>query len=175
MTLLSFTALGCGEDEADSETTTVATTEASNNELTEEWVANRAASKIGSSNLVRQITITDSGADRDVIVEVDRPEVCHDGAVVGTLAVFTQNMMGIIYNKFPEVSSVEVIMYGIDEGVVSDDVAMSVKIYRDSAQTIDWFAFDEATMFDLVDEIYMHPKIEESFRLEGALPYDEQV
>lgn len=164
---------GCGEEEEQSDTTAAMT--APEVVLTEDWIASRAGSKIGSPNLVRQVTITENGDDRSVLIEVDRPEVCHDGAVVGTLSVFAQNMLGIIYNKFPEVSDVEIIMYGIDQGVVSDDVAMSVMVSRESAQSIDWFEYDEVTMFDLSDEVFMHDKIRASYELEGALPYDQQT
>lgn len=176
LAVAGLSAQGCGEESADSETTSSTTTSApATVVLTEEWLGSRADSKIGGSNLVREVTITESGADRSIEVHVDRPEVCHDGAVVGTLAVFTQNMLGIIYNKFPEVSDVEIVMYGIEQGVVSDDIAMSVTVNRDTAQGIDWFDFDASNMLELVDEYYMHPIIEESFRLEGALPYDEQT
>lgn len=143
-------------------------------ELTEEWLASRAANKIGSASLVRGVSITGNGADKEIKIEVDRPEVCHDGAVVGTIAVFAQNMLGILFKQYPEVSNVEIIMYGPEQGVVSDEVAMRISMSREAAQGIDWFSFDESNMLQLVSDYYMHPRIEESYRLEGALPYDQQ-
>lgn len=173
--LVALFAQGCGEESSESETTEAPVIQSEDPTLTEEWVSSRAGSKMGSPTLVRAVTITENGGDSNVTIEVDRPEVCHDGAVVGTMAVFAQNMMGILYNKFPEVANVQILMYGLEQGIVSDDVAMSIMVSRDSAAAIDWFEFDENTMFDLVDELYMHPKIEDSFLLEGALPYDQQT
>lgn len=174
---LLLSAQGCTSESDDTgttatENTTAATT--ATDALTEEWLIARSAAKIGSSTLVRDVTITENGADRQIKIEVDRPEVCHDGAVVSTLTVFAQNMMGILYKKYPEVSDVEIVMYGPEQGVVSDEVAMSMTMTRESARDIDWFAFDETNVFQLVDSYYMHPRIEESYRLEGALPYDQQ-
>lgn len=166
---------GCGDTKDAVTTENTAATTTATDELTEDWLASRAASKIGSANLLRKVTITDTGGDKQVLIEVDRPEVCHDGAVVGTVAVFAQNMMGILYKKYPEVANVEIVMYGIEQGVVSDEVAMKIAVNRESAQAIDWFSFDETNMFQLATSYYMHPKIEESFRLEGALPYDQQT
>ena len=171
---------GCGdENDASDESGNQAAAETANtvttNELTQEWLATRAANKIGGAHLVRDITITENGADKQVKIEVDRPELCHDGAVVGTVAVFAQNMMGILYKNYPEVSDVEIIMYGPEQGFVSDEVAMQVDMSRDSAQGVDWFAFDEKNIFQLVTSYYMHPKIEASYQLEGALPYDQQT
>lgn len=179
LVLTGFVALmvwGCGEEEKSSPAaSSTANTTAPADELTEEWVATRAATKIGSSTLLREVTITGSEAGKQVRIEVDRPEVCHDGAVVGTVAVFAQNMMGLIYNKYSEeIADVEIVMYGTEQGVVIDEVAMRLEINRASAQGIDWFTFDETNMFHLATTYYMHPKIEESFRLEGALPYDQQ-
>ncbi|RJQ46516.1 MAG: hypothetical protein C4534_02620 [Gaiellales bacterium] len=175
--VLALTAGGCSKEEgsgSDTGTGTQATTTTTTEELSEDWLATRAASKIGGPHLLRDVAITDTGGDKTVKIEVDRPELCHDGAVVGTMAVFAQNMMGILYKKYPEVSDVEIVLYGPEQGIVSDEVAMSVSVNRASAQSIDWFEFDESNILELATSYYMHPKIEESYRLEGALPYDQQ-
>lgn len=176
---LLLSAQGCASDDSAGDTATTATESTTTattatEELTEEWLIARTGAKIGSGALVRDVTITENGSDKEIRIEVDRPEVCHDGAVVGTVTVFAQNMMGILYKKYPEVSDVEIIMYGPEQGIVSDEVAMSLTMTREKAQGIDWFAFDETNVFQLVAAYYMHPRIEESYLLEGALPYDQQ-
>lgn len=173
--LILFLALGCGKDNS-SPTTATAPGDASatitgveRKPLTDEFLKDLAALRIGGANLVRAATITTQDADKAIDIKVSRPPTCHDGALVGISAVFVQKMMAQLY-KYPEVAKVEIIVFGTSQDAPNDEVALRVMVDRASAQKIDWFQFNDRTMPALATEYYVFPAIQENYNLEGGDP-----
>lgn len=160
---------GCGDGASTSTAPTAVRTNTGLKPLTQDYVKEMAGYRYGEASLVRSATLAGEGTGQVIDIKVDRPELCHDGAVVGTMATFAQKMMAALF-KYPEVSSVAITMYGIEEGVKSDDVALRVVVNRSSAQNIDWFQFSDLTMPTLATEYYIHPKIQSNFETEGGDP-----
>lgn len=170
--ILAATVLtGCGGSSAvDSSAVAEKTaTSPSQKPLTEEYLREQAARRMGQINLVRSVSITPQGADKLLDIKVSRPETCHDGAVVGVTAVFAQKMMAQFF-KYPEVARMEISMYGTDQSILNDELVLRVMVDRAAAQKIDWFQFNERTITTLATEFYAHPKMLESYNTEGGDP-----
>ncbi|MBI5870510.1 MAG: hypothetical protein HZB44_06055 [Actinobacteria bacterium] len=127
-----------------------------------------AVRRIGDVSLVRSATVSGEGNNKVVTFEVLRPAVCHDGAVVGTVATFSQKTMSSLF-KYPEVARVDVILYGTSQDPSSNnEVAVKVTVDRNSAQKIDWFAINDTNVASLVTTFYIDPRIQANWQVEGG-------
>ncbi|MBE0428470.1 MAG: hypothetical protein IBX61_01170 [Thermoleophilia bacterium] len=171
---VSFTAAGCGGDSA-SDDGAVAEADPASTEakpvfsVTEADVAELAGRRIGEKNLIRSVQITSQGNDKDIVISVSRPSACHDGAVVGIGVTFAQKMMARLF-KYPEVASVETVVYGTDENTPNDEVALRIVVDRSVAAGMDWFEFTDRNAPRLATTYYAHPKIQSSYDIEGGDP-----
>lgn len=124
--------------------------------LTQENLGEIVSNNAGLSLRVRYATISGEGPDKNVEIGVDRPANCGDGSIEGVMASFSGKIMSNLF-EYPETSSVAIIMYGVDQGVVSDGIAIRVAVNRATAQEIDWSMFGPMTMASMVNEYYIHP------------------
>ncbi|MFA5801699.1 MAG: hypothetical protein WC911_04395 [Thermoleophilia bacterium] len=97
--------------------------------------------------------------DKIVEIGVDRPATCGDGSVEGTMASSSGNVMAYLF-EYPEISRVTVTMYGVDQGIKSDEIAAKVTVNRTTAKDIDWSMFGPMTMSSMVDEYYIYPRLQ---------------
>lgn len=161
---------GCGSEEQTTNANTEAVTAqtVTQKPLTPELLYDMAVKRIGEARLVKTASISGEGNNKIVTFEVFRPEVCHDGAVVGTIATFSQKTMSALF-KYPEVSRVDVTLFGSTSDPSSNnEVALKITVDRNSAQKIDWFGFSEANLTALVTTYYLDPRIEANWQLEGG-------
>lgn len=169
---------GCGTEEAKVSTTEAPiTAETSQKPLTQELVYNMAVRRIGDASLVKTASISGEGNDKVVTFEVIRPSVCHDGAVVGTVATFSQNTMSSLF-RYPEVATVVVSLYGTSEDASSfNEVGLKISVDRNIAQTMDWFALNDTNLATKVSTFYIDPRIEANWQVEGgdSTPRSEQT
>jgi len=171
--MLFGTLAGCGDDADESEDSASQTTAAGTNTkqeriATDDYVMELAVRRIGDPALVRTAKVTEDGTGKVVTVDIGRPYTCHDGAVVGEVALFTQQVMGMLFQD-PAVQKIDISMYGSTEAVeTSDEIAMTVSVDRATSDTIDWFDFDEQNMLQLVTSYYLHPNIQQSYSTEGG-------
>lgn len=170
---LAAVAAGCGSEasveEDKTRSSTGSRTTTGPKEATDEYVKKLAVRRIGDPDLVRTAQVT-TGAEggKDILIEIGRPYTCHDGAVVGEVALFTQQTMGLLF-KDPAVQKISITMYGVTlEPGDTDSVAMTLMVDRAVADTIDWFSFDHTNMLRLVNAYYLDPAIEQSFINEGG-------
>lgn len=167
---LIFLAAGCGTEEqaADDSAGTGTTETVSQKTLTPELLQEMAARRIGDARLVRTAVMTGEGDNKVVLFEVIRPEVCHDGAVVGTVATFSQKTMSALF-KYPEVSRVDVILYGTTEDPSSNnEVAVKITVDRNNAEKIDWFALNDTNLASLVTSFFIDPRVQANWQVEGG-------
>lgn len=167
---LTFLVAGCTDDEnaAGSSTEAISTETTSQKPLTPELLYDMAVRRIGDVSLVRSATVSGEGNNKVVTFEVLRPAVCHDGAVVGTVATFSQKTMSSLF-KYPEVARVDVILYGTSQDPSSNnEVAVKVTVDRNSAQKIDWFAINDTNVASLVTTFYIDPRIQANWQVEGG-------
>lgn len=167
---LIFLTAGCGTEEqaADGSADTGTTETVAPKALTPELLQEMAARRIGEARLVRTATLTGDGNNKVVLFEVIRPEVCHDGAVVGTVATFSQKTMSALF-KYPEVSRVDVVLYGTTVDPSSNnEVAVRITVDRNSAEKIDWFALNDQNLASLVTTFYIDPRVQANWQVEGG-------
>lgn len=177
--VMSVLISGCGTEKAkvgtNEEPITAETT--SQKPLTQELVYNMAVKRIGDASLVKTASISGEGNDKVVTFEVIRPSVCHDGAVVGTVATFSQNTMSSLF-RYPEVARVDVTLYGTSEDASSfNEVGLKITVDRNIAQTMDWFALNDTNLATKVSTFYIDPRIEANWQVEGgaSTPRSEQT
>lgn len=169
---IAYTGCGGEEDDDGGETLEQSTRSVASSEkvATDEYTRQLAARRIGDPALVRTAMVTNDGGGKFVKVEVNRPYTCHDGAVVGEVALFTQQVMGILFQD-PAVKQIDITMFGSTLAPEDKDkVAMTVMVTRETADTIDWFTFDHTNMLKLVSSFYLDPIIEQSYINEGGDP-----
>lgn len=136
--------------------------------LTADLVREMAARRVEDPKLVRSVTIADARDGKSVIFEVVRPAACHDGALVGNVATFSQKTMSALF-KYPEVSSVAVIMYGTTEDPASNnEVAIKVSVDRATAGKLDWFSVSDLNMSTMFTTFYIDPRISANWQVEGG-------
>ncbi len=163
-------AAGCGSETAsEAEKKTTATrTSTGPREATEEYVHELAARRIGDPELVRTASVSQVSGGKEIVIGIGRPYTCHDGAVVGEMALFTQQTMGLLF-KDPAVQKISITMYGATLAPAdTDSVAMSLMVDSAVADSIDWFEFDHTNMLQLVNTYYMDPVIQQSYTSEGG-------
>ncbi|MHB9112497.1 MAG: hypothetical protein ACYC4D_07695 [Thermoleophilia bacterium] len=167
---LMLLASGCGTEEkaADASTEPATTETTSPKPLTPELLYEMAVRRIGDPNLVRTASISGEGNNKVVTFEVIRPEVCHDGAVVGTVATFSQKTMSSLF-KYPEVARVDVSLYGTTEDpATNNEIAVKITVDRNSAQKIDWFALNDMNLASLATTFYIDPRVQANWQVEGG-------
>ncbi len=164
---------GCGDSndqttQTDAQNTSSSASTKKERVATNEYVMELASKRLGDPGLVRTAQVTETGGKKYVTVEIGRPPTCHDGAVVGEVALFTQQVMGLLFQD-PAVEKIDITMYGATEEEGTKDVAaMTVTVDRATANRIDWFQFNYQNMLQLVTSYSMHPNIEQSFKNEGG-------
>ncbi|MBI5869748.1 MAG: hypothetical protein HZB44_02140 [Actinobacteria bacterium] len=126
--------------------------------LTIDSLRQTVVSGIGDNNQLRDATITGEGTEIIVNVGLDRPLSCEDGSVEAIMAVTSQKIMPVLF-EYPEVSRITITMFGVKQGVKSDDVAAEVCVTRESAREIDWSMFGPMTMSMMVTKYYIDPAI----------------
>lgn len=165
-----FLAAGCGTEEKAADTSTEPSTveTISQKPLTPELLYEMAVRRIGDANLVRTATVTGEGSNKIVAFEVIRPSVCHDGAVVGTVATFSQKTMSSLF-KYPEVARVDVTLYGTTEDASSNnEIAVKVTVDRSAAAKIDWFALSDVNLASQATSFYIDPRVQANWQVEGG-------
>lgn len=170
--LFAFTALmaGCGPSESTTGTSTTppAKTTIEQKPLTEELVRETAAKRIGDESLIRYATITPEGDGKVISIGLSRPTLCHDGALVGTVANFAQKTISALF-KYDDVIRIEVAMYGTTiDYPPNDELALKVVVDRATNDSIDWFAFDDTTMPQLATSYFVDPRIQANWVVEGG-------
>lgn len=161
---------GCGTEEktSDASTEPVSMESSSQKPLTPELLYEMAVKRIGDPGLVRTATITGEGNNKIVTFDVIRPAVCHDGAVVGTVATFSQKTMSSLF-KYPEVARVDVSLYGTSQDSASNnEIAVKVTIDRSNAQKIDWFYLNDMNLASVATTFYIDPRIQANWQVEGG-------
>jgi len=126
--------------------------------LTKDNLQEVVVSGCGDTTLVRNVTLLGEGMEKSVEVEIDRPATCGDASVEGTMSTFARKIMSNLFD-YSEVSSVTITMYGIDQGVKSNDVASRVVVNRATAKDIDWSMLGPMTISSMATEYFVHPKI----------------
>jgi hypothetical protein len=111
----------------------------------------------GDTSLVRNVTLSGEGMEKSIEVEIERPPTCGDASVEGTMSTFARKIMSNLFD-YPEVSSVTITMYGINQGVKSNDVVSKVVVNRATAKDIDWSMLGPMTISSMATEYYVHPK-----------------
>lgn len=165
---LAATLTGCGSPETDTSFKPTAVTTIEAKPLTEELVQKTAARNIGDAGLVRYATLTQEGDGKVIRIGLTRPTLCHDGALVGTVAGFAQKTLSALF-KYEEVARVEVSMYGTTTGSPpNDELALEVKVDRAASDRIDWHVFDDTTMPLLATSYYVDPRIQANWVIEGG-------
>lgn len=178
--LLAFSAVlaGCGSTSTTNTfTAPPAKTTIEQKPLTEELVMDTAAKRIGDEGLVRYATITQEGDGKVIKIGLTRPAMCHDGALVGTVAGFAQKTISAFF-KYEEVTRVEVAMFGTTSDTPpNDELALEIIVDRAANDRIDWFAFDDTTMPQLATSYFVDPRIQENWVIEGGdeTPRSEQT
>lgn len=129
--------------------------------LSPDYLRGLVAVSLGDANLVRRADLSGDGTERKVEIAIDRPPACADGSVEGTMAAFTSKTMADLFS-YPEIASVTIAMYGLDQGTKSNDVAVRVVVDRATAQEIDWSMIGPMTISSMVSEYFIHPQIVEN-------------
>ncbi|MFA5809534.1 MAG: hypothetical protein WC935_04240 [Thermoleophilia bacterium] len=127
--------------------------------LTQEYLQETVSGSFGKTIQVRHVTLSGEGMDKIVEVGVDRPATCGNGSVEGIMASSSGKAMAYLF-EYPEISRVTVIMYGVDQGINSNEIAVRVVVKRTTAKDIDWSMFGPMTMSSMVDEYYIYPKLQ---------------
>lgn len=136
--------------------------------LTQDYITDVAARRMGDAKLVRNVAITGQPDAKVIVVDLMRPSVCHDGAVVGTITTFSQNFMKFFF-KYPDVSRIEVTMYGATQDVSSNnEIAVSMAIDRETAGTIDWFGLNDLNVQNLADSFYIDQRVLANWKVDGG-------
>ncbi|MHB9112278.1 MAG: hypothetical protein ACYC4D_06585 [Thermoleophilia bacterium] len=107
---------------------------------------------------MRNADLTGEGAEKVVNIGIDRPAGLEDGSVEANMALITQKIMPVLF-EFPEISRVTITMYGVKQGIKSDDVAVKVGVNKVSVQDIDWSMLGPMTLSWYVPEYYIDPMI----------------
>lgn len=154
---------GCGSETATISSSAPATAEqlAPTPVLTEDYVRLVAENRQGNAMVVREAVISGDGSEQAVEISVDRPSGLQDGSVAGVMASYGQHVFTSLF-QIPEVASVTITMYGVQQGVESDDVAMRIMLDRAGAGEAEWSMFGPMTIADMVTEYYVDPAIEEN-------------
>jgi flavin-binding protein dodecin len=170
---------GCGEESistsSDSESET--SNDSSPKSLTQNLVYEMAVKRAGDAALLRAAVLSPQAGDKTVLFELNRPEVCHDGALVGIVSTFSQKTMSSLF-KYPEVSRVEVTMYGATQDLATkNEVAVKVAVDRATAEKIDWFNVRDTNMSTLFTSFYIDTRVQANWQVEGgdSTPRSEQA
>jgi hypothetical protein len=163
--LLSFLSLafvqaasGCSKNQISTTGGSSASTELDPVPLNSDSLQQFVTTSMGEMNSLRSAAIAGDGTERVVSIGVDRSTTCEDGSVEAVMAVLSQKVMPGLF-EYPEVAQVTITMYGVKQGVRSDDVAAEVNVTRASAQEIDWSLFGPMTMSSMVTKYYLDPAI----------------
>lgn len=124
--------------------------------LTQDHLMEAVTGAFGKTIQVRQATLSGDGMDKIVEVGIKRPANSEDGSVEGIMASSSGKIMAYLF-EYPEVARVTVIMYGVDQGIKTDEVAARVVVSRTTAKDMDWSMFGPMTMSSMVDEYYIYP------------------
>lgn len=149
---------GCG-----SETATISSRDLESGKvlLTQEYVQQVAENSQGNGMVVREARISGEGNEKTVVVGVERPPSVQDASVTGVMASYGQHVFNSLF-AIPEVAEVTITMYGVKQGVKSDDVAVRITLGRADAQEVDWSMFGPMMIADMVSDYYVDPAIESS-------------
>ncbi len=77
------------------------------------------------------------------------------------MSVFVQKTMPTLF-EYPEASKVVITIYGVKQGVRSDEIACKLTVDRATARKIDWSMVGPMTMSSMLTEYYINPKILEN-------------
>jgi len=135
--------------------------------LSQDYLRGLVADSLGDANLIRRADLSGEGMERKVEIAVDRPPACGDGSVEGTMAAFTSKTMAELFSH-PEIASVTIAMYGRDQGIKGNDVAVRVVVDRATALETDWSMIGPMTISSMVSEYYIHPQIVENANTENG-------
>lgn len=149
---------GCGNERASTGNGASPGTTLDPLQLTGDSLRQIVASSLGDTNQLRDAAIAGEGTEKIVNIGINRPATYEDGSVEAIMAVITQKIMPGLF-EYPEVSRVTITMFGVKQGVKSDDVAAKVSVTRTSAQEIDWSMFGPMTMSSMVTDYYLDPGI----------------
>ncbi|MHB0866378.1 MAG: hypothetical protein ACYC6B_01040 [Thermoleophilia bacterium] len=156
--LIALPASGCGQSRVTTKSGLASGADLKPALLTNSSLQRIVVSGIGDASLLRAATLEGEGMEKVINIGIDRPTTCGDGSVEAIMATQTGKIMSELF-KYPEVSSVTIIMFGVTRGVKSDDVAVKVTVDQAAALENDWAMFGPWSMSSMVTEYYIHPEI----------------
>ncbi len=134
--------------------------------LTESTVQDILSYSLNDMSLVRRAEISGEEMDKTVEIEFDRPADWGDGTLAGVLSSFVYKTLPPLF-QYPEVSKVVVTIYGVDQGVKSDEVACRLMVDRETADDINWSMVGPMSLSYFLTEYEINPRIQENSNYSG--------
>lgn len=126
--------------------------------LTDDSLRQIVTSSLIDKNNLRNADLTGEGAERTVNIGINRPVDLENGMVEANMALVTQKVMPALF-EFPEISRVTITMYGVEQGIRSDGVAVRASVDRASVKDIDWSTLGPVTLSWSIPDYYVNPAI----------------
>ncbi|MHB1389615.1 MAG: hypothetical protein ACYCXF_00045 [Thermoleophilia bacterium] len=126
--------------------------------LTDSSLEKIVVTAIGDTGQLRSATLKGQGMKKVINIGLDRPTTWGDGSVEPMMATQSRKIMPGLF-KYPEVSSVTITLFGVIQGVKSDDIAVKVTVDQATAMKNDWSMFGPMSMSSMVTEYYINPEI----------------
>lgn len=141
--------------------------------ISREAVETIVTHKLGDAGIqgqpvIRSVTLTPEGTGTFVSIDLNRTSSCHPGALVGTAVNMGQQVMSAVF-RYPDVSKVQLTLYGITEEAKDKDTqAVKIMVTKDAANKIDWFQFKEETVGTLASEYWIEPSVLVNYQTYGS-------
>lgn len=130
-------------------------------ELTQEYIENVAGNEHANTMEVREAAIHGDDGEKTIIIGVERPASLQDGSITGVMGAYGQHVFNSLF-EIEDVEEVTITMYGIQQGVKDDEVAMRIVMDRAMYEEADWSMFGPMMMSDMLNEYYVAPEIEKN-------------